>query len=256
VSARKDREARREERLSAEEDAQQGGRRRVLLQVASAAAFLTVAVVLVLIVASGGGSSGGDAGDVQQAGPVDRLLAGIPQHGLVLGGRQAKVALVEFGDLQCPVCKGFSEEFIPPVIEAKVRSGAATIEFRNFTIISEESIPAGAAAVAAGEQGRGWNYIELFYRNQGTEASGYVTDAFLTAVARKAGVPDIATWNKARRSKAVLAEVHRTTSEAESLGFGGTPSFAVEGPAADGLEPLGFPESSGEIEAAIDLAGG
>jgi protein-disulfide isomerase len=256
VSARKDREARREERLSAEEDAQQGGRRRVLLQVASAAAFLTVAVVLVLIVASGGGSSGGDAGDVQQAGPVDRLLAGIPQHGLVLGGRQAKVALVEFGDLQCPVCKGFSEEFIPPVIEAKVRSGAATIEFRNFTIISEESIPAGAAAVAAGEQGRGWNYIELFYRNQGSEASGYVTDEFMTAIAKKAGVPNLAEWNKARRSKAVLTEVHKTTAEAETLGFQGTPSFAVKGPATSGLDALDFLESSEEIEAAIDQAGG
>ena len=172
-----------------------------------------------LIVVSGSDNSGGDAENVQQAGTVDRLLDGIPQHGLVLGDPQAKVALVEFGDLQCPVCKGFSEEFIPPVIESKVRSGEATIEFRNYTIIGEESIPAGAAAIAAGEQGRGWNYIELFYRNQGEERSGYVTDEFMTAIAKKAGVKDLAKWNKARRSKAVLSEVHKTTAEAESLEF-------------------------------------
>ena len=57
------------------------------------------------------------------------------------------------------------------MIEAKVRSGEAKIEFRNFTIIDEQSGPAGAAAIAAGEQGRGWNFVELFYRNQGTEDS-------------------------------------------------------------------------------------
>jgi protein-disulfide isomerase len=254
MSAKKEREQRREERLAAETEAEQGRRRRVLLQVASGAVFLTVAVVLVLIVVSGSNSSGGDAKNVTQAGPVDKLLDGIPQHGLVLGDPSAKVALVEFGDLQCPVCKGFSEEFIPTVIESKVRSGEATIEFRNYTIISEESIPAGAAAIAAGEQGRGWNYIELFYRNQGEERSGYVTDEFMTAIAREAGVKDLAKWNQARHSKAVLEEVHKSTAEAEELEFGGTPSFAVEGPATNGLEGLEFLESSGEIEEAIDQA--
>jgi protein-disulfide isomerase len=256
MSGRKDREMRREERLRAEEEAAGGGRRRRLLQVASAAVFLTVAVVLVLIVVNGSESSGGNAKNVQHAGTVERLLGGIPQHGLVLGDPRAKVSLVEFGDLQCPVCKGFSEELIPPVIESKVRNGEATIEFRNFTIISEESIPAGAAAIAAGEQGRGWNYLELFYRNQGEERSGYVTSEFMTAIAKRAGVEDLARWNKARRSKAVLAEVHKTTSEAETLGFEGTPSFAVEGPATNGLEALEFLESTGEIEAAIDQARG
>ena len=86
---------------------------------------------------------------------------------MTLGEPQAKVTLLEFGDLQCPVCKGFAEEIIPDVIDSKVRSGEAKIEFHNFTIINEESVPAGAAAIAAGEQGRGWNFVELFYRNQG-----------------------------------------------------------------------------------------
>ena len=254
MSAKKDRERRREERLAAEADTQGQDRRRRLLQIASAAVFLTVAVVLVLIVVNGSESSGGDAGNVTQAGAVDRMLDAIPQHGLVLGDPKAKVTLVEFGDLQCPVCKAFSEEVVPPVIDSKVRGGEAKIEFRNFTIIGEESVPAGAAAIAAGAQGRGWNFIELFYRNQGAERSGYVSDEFLTAIAKRAGVGDIAKWDRERQSKAVLAEVGRTTSEAEGLGFSGTPSFAVEGPSTEGLEALEFLESSGEIEAAIEAA--
>ena len=60
--------------------------------------------------------------------------------------------------------------------------------------------PAGAAALAAGEQGAGWNYLELFYRNQGEENSGYATDEFLTAVAKAAGVKNIATWKRNARA--------------------------------------------------------
>lgn len=256
MSGKKDREGRREERLEAEAGAAGQERRRRLLQVASAAVFLTVAVVLVLIVVNSSKSSGGDAGDVKDVGPVESLLDGIPQHGMTLGEPGARATLVEFGDLKCPVCKAFSEEVIPEVIESKVRTGTARIEFRNYTIIDAESTPAGAAALAAGEQGRGWNFVELFYRNQGSEIAHYVTDEFLTAIARKAGVPDISRWNRERRSRRILAEVARTTEEAEGLGFDGTPSFAVEGPATEGLEGKGFLESAGEIEGAIDAAAG
>jgi protein-disulfide isomerase len=213
-----------------------------------------VAAVLVLIVVNQGDGDGGDASSVEGAAEVRQLLSGVPQEGLVLGEPSAKVAVFEFGDLQCPFCKAYSEEVIPAVIESSVRNGEATLEFRNFTIIGPESIPAGAAAIAAGRQGRGWDYVELFYRNQGAERSGYVTEEFLTAIAEGAGVPDIARWNEDRKSKAVIREVEATTAEAKRIGFSGTPSFAVEGPGTNGFEPIGTPESAAALEAAISDA--
>jgi protein-disulfide isomerase len=231
-------------------------RRQRMVKLASALAFLAIAVVAVLIVVSQGDSGGGDSGNIEGAAEIEAELAGIPQKGLVLGAADAKAKLIEFGDLQCPVCKGFAEEILPPVIEGQVRSGEARIEFRNFTIISQQSVPAGAAAIAAGEQGRGWNFVELFYRNQGIEASGYVTDEFLTAIAKAAGVPDIPRWNDARESGRVISRVEASTAEAERLGLSGTPSFAVEGPDASGLEVLGTPQSSGAIESALESAAG
>jgi protein-disulfide isomerase len=254
MSGKRDRERRREERIQAETEAEGRDRRRRLLQIASAAVFVTVAAVLVLIVVNSNSSSGGDASNVSEVGSVDALLKGIPQEGTTLGQPSSKVTLVEFGDLKCPICKEFSEHVIPGVIESQVRSGAARIEFRNYTIIDEQSIPAGAAALAAGEQGRGWNFIELFYRNQGDETQPYVTGEFLTAIAKGAGVPDIARWQRERRSKRLVTEVHKTTAEAERLGFSGTPSFAIEGPATAGLEALGTIEQ-GELEEAIEGAG-
>jgi protein-disulfide isomerase len=226
-------------------------RRQRLLQMAAGAAFLVIAVVLVLIVVSSSGGSGGDT-NIEDKAEVDRALSGIPQDGMVLGNPQAPVELVEFGDLQCPVCAGYAKEILPPIIENQVKKGEVKIDFRNLTIISEESIPAGAATLAAGEQGRGWNYLEIFYRNQGEERSGYVTDEFMEAVAKAAGVKDLARWNRERRQ--LSGEVEKTTAEAQDLGFDGTPSFAVEGPGTKGLEPLGSLESTGALEEALEDA--
>lgn len=254
MSGRRDREARRDERLREEEQAGTIERRQRLIKLGSAAAFLALVVVAVLIVVSQSQTSGGDASNIADVTAVEQQLNGIPQNGMVLGDPTAKVTLLEFGDLQCPVCKGYSEEVLPQVIESQVRGGEAKLEFNNYTIIGPESTPAGAAAIAAGEQGRGWSFVELFYRNQGHEDSGYVSDAFLTAIARAAGVPDIAKWNADRRSRRVLAEVAATTARAEQLGFTGTPSFAVKGPGTAGIETLGTPGSAGDLESALSSA--
>ena len=143
---------------------------------------------------------------------------------------------------------------LPELIASKVRTGEARIEYRNFPILGDESVTAGTAAVAAGEQDRGWELIELFYKNQGVERSGYVTEDFLKSIAKGAKVADIPRWDRDRESGRVGAVVQGTATEAERLGFGGTPSFAVEGPGTKGLEPLGTPGSLGEFEEAIEAA--
>lgn len=250
MSDKREREKRREERLRQEEGAAGRDRRRRLIQLGSAAAFLAIAAVAVAIVVSQSQSDGGDASSVEDTGLVNSQLRGIPQNGMVLGDPGAKATLVEFGDLQCPACKQYAEEVLPEVIAGPVRRGEAKLDFRNYVIIGAQSTTAGAAAIAAGKQGRGWSFVELFYRNQGFENSGYVTDDFLTAIARGAGVPDIAQWNADRKSKAVLREVNRTTNQASSLGFSGTPSFAVQG-RSGGLNPIGTPSSAGEVESAL-----
>lgn len=255
MSNKKEREKRREERLAQENAVQSKDQRQRILQIGAAAVALVVVAVIVLIVLNSGGSDGGDT-KLEGVKDVDSLVEGIPQEGLVLGDPKAKVTLVEFGDLQCPVCKAYSEEILPQVIENKVDNGEAKIEFRNFIIIGPQSAPAGAAAIAAGKQGRGWEFLELFYRNQGEENGGYVTDEFLEAVAKGAGVPDLAKWQKDRKSKQVQKEITKTTAQAQKFGFEGTPSFAVEGPAADGgIELLGTVEADG-LEEGIEKAAG
>jgi protein-disulfide isomerase len=253
MSNKKERDKRREERLAQEAQASTGDRRTRLLQIGAGAVFLVIiAVVVVIVVAGSSSSSGGDSTNIKEVSQVDSLVNGLPQQKLVLGESKAPVELIEYGDLQCPICKEYSEEILPDVVEKQVKEGTAKIIFRNFLIIGPESLPAGAAAIAAGNQGRGWTFLELVYRNQGTENGGYVTDDFLEAVARGAGVKDMAKFNKERKSKPIEEEATRTSEQAETLGFEGTPSFAIKGPKSNGLELLGTPESTGKIEEEIE----
>jgi protein-disulfide isomerase len=231
----------------------EAGRRTKLMQLASGAVFLAIVVVVALIVVNSSSSdSGGDAESIEGAAEVASSLQGIPQNEMVLGDPKAPVELVEFGDLQCPVCKGFAEEILPPIIENQVKNGEVKIDFRNFTIIGPQSVDAGAAALAAGAQGRGWNFVELFYKNQGAENSGYADDAFLEAIAEGAAVEDLGKWNEDR--KLLRAQVEETSQEAQQLDFSGTPSFALEGPSTKGLEAIGTPSSTGAFEEAIEEA--
>jgi protein-disulfide isomerase len=234
-----------------EEDA----RRQRLLQLSAGGVFLAIiaVVVVVVVVSSGSNDKGGEPTKSEQ-GEVGKLLSGIPQSGMTLGEPDAPVKIFEYGDLQCPFCKADAEEVTPGIIENEIRDGEANITFRNFIIIGPQSIPAGEAALAAGAQGKAWNFIELFYRNQAEENSGYVTEQFIESIGKSAGIPDLAKWNKERKSHKYKKQVEATSKQAAKLGFEGTPSFAVEGPGSKGLETIGTPETTGQIEEAIEKA--
>ena len=201
-----------------------------------------------------GGDSGGEASNIEETAQVQKLLTGIPQKATTLGDPNAPVKVYEYGDLQCPFCKENAETVTPPIIENAVRKGEASLTFRNFIIIGPDSVPAGEAALAAGAQGKAWNFIELWYRNQGEENSGYVTEEFIESIGKGAGIPNLAQWNKERKSKKYKRQLEETTKQAEKIGFEGTPSFAVEGPGSKGLELIGTPETTGQLEEAIEKA--
>jgi protein-disulfide isomerase len=220
------------------------------VQYLSLAAFAAVAVIVALIVISqsGGEEEGGSPSSIEGASEVSTELSGLSQQGNVLGDASAPVSVVEFGDPQCPVCASFSTQILPQLLQDEVRPGNATYEYRPWVIIGPDSKPASRAALAAGEQNRLFQFIQLFYANQGGENSGYVTDAFLESIAKAAGVPDIDRWNQDRDDPKWDVVLAKNNTDAGALGFTGTPSILVTGP--NGQQPLaGFGLS--EIESAI-----
>ena len=229
ASRKEQKEQLRAERLARESEEQTKERRKRLVQYGSAAAFLAICAVAVLIIISQSGGDSAGSGTKDSA-LIDKQLQGIPQSGTVLGDPKAKVSVIEFGDLQCPACQQFSTDTAPDLISGPVSDGDVKYEFRQYVIIGPESKTAAEAALAAGEQNRYWNFIELFYRNQGLENSGYVTDDFLESVAKGAGVPDIPKWNQDREDPKWDKVLSKVQSDAQTLGFSSTPSFLLEGP--------------------------
>jgi protein-disulfide isomerase len=228
------------ERLRAERQAQESQQagtqaRKRRLQYLIIAGFAAVAVIVALIVISqsGGDDDGGGGGtpsNIQGAQQVSAELSGIQQSGSVLGDASAPVTVTEYGDPQCSSCKFFSERVAPDLISSEVKTGNVKYDFLPFLIIGPDSQPAMRAVLAAGDQGRFWNYLQLFYLNQGGENSGYVTDDFLTSLARGAGVPDVDKWNTDRNASKWDATIQQGSTQAESFGFNGTPSIVVQGP--------------------------
>jgi protein-disulfide isomerase len=237
------------ERLRRHREAAQArdlARQRRLQRLAGAAVLSVLVAVAVAILAS---SSRRDGGPVQGRSEIAERLAGLHQHGALLGSPSAPATVIEYGDLQCPICREYADSVVAELIDGPVRAGRARLEFRNWPILGPESRLAGAAAYAAAEQNRYWDFVELFYLNQRTENTGYVTPEFLRAVAREAGVADLSRWERDRRVGRWSARMNRTGAEARAHHFSGTPSFAVIGP--HGTVALGTPHSTAELEAVL-----
>lgn len=250
TGAQKKRQELKEKRLKAEAAAKGADRRKNLGKIIGISAFLGVIAVIIVVVALSGGDDGGNTDKGKDG---QEVLVGLDQNGNTLGDPNAPVTLVEFGDLQCPVCKQYADEVLPDVITGPVKDGTANFEFENWAILGPDSSLAARAALAAGNQDKMWSFLEAFYANQGIENQGYIDDNFLTEIAEKAGVPDIDAWNEDREDPALDDELARIDDEAVDAGFSGTPSFALR--EADGsLTPLTDSQTPEAIIKAINDA--
>ena len=187
---------------------------------------------------------------------VTSLVGGIPQSGNVLGSPSAPLTLKYYGDLECPICKEFTLGVLPALIPKYVRTGKLRIEYLSLeTATREPEIfkTQQVAALAAGKQNRAWDFIELFYHEQGEEDSGYVNEKYLQGLASQVPGLNLAGWTTARSDPALSNEVTADAAAANSAGFTGTPSFQLgkTGGALEKFEPGSFTEPS-PYEAAIE----
>jgi protein-disulfide isomerase len=217
--------AARAERIAYDEAREQAERRRRRLGWAVAAFLVVLAVSVVAGVALGG--KNGDGGKPADAREVSALFAGIPQHGTTLGSPRAPVTLTEFADLQCPFCAQYARDALPTIVRRYVRTGKVRLDFRILSFIGPDSVKAGRMTAAAGRQNRLWNFIELFYRNQGEENTGYVTDSFFRRLAGSIPGFEVGRALSERTSPSVATQLASDRDRATGLGIQSTPSFLV-----------------------------
>lgn len=219
----------RAKRHARERAAEATARRRRRLWQLGAAAFLALAVVVVAIAISQSGAGGGGSTEelADESSAVEELFRGVPQDGVALGDPDAPATLIEFVDLQCPFCAEYAREVLPAVVERYVRPGRVRLELRTLTFIGPDSERAAGVAAAAAQQDAMWPLVELFFRNQGPENSGYATDAFLRGVADETPGLDAGRALAARDGAAAQRLLAEARQAAARLRVTSTPSFLI-----------------------------
>lgn len=145
-----------------------------------------------------------------------------------LGAKNAKLALVEFSDYQCPFCARHVQQTKPQIVKEYVDTGKLKYVLRDLPIAS---LHPGApksheAAHCAGEQGKYWPMHDLLFGNiraQGTPE--------LAAHARSLGL-NVKGFEQCLGSDKYAARVREGVVAGESAGVRGTPTFflgVVEG---------------------------
>ncbi len=193
---------------------------------------LVVVGLLVLVLSSYDSSVGKATASPAESKAIKRteaLLAGIPQHGPLLGRSEAPVTLQFFGDLQCKESRQVMLGALPFLIRHWVRGGKLRILFRSLkadTPDDSEFLGQQIAALAAGRQDRMWNFIDLFYREQRPEFTRYADDSFLEGIAEQADVR-LLLWAEDRASDGMAGEIESDEVMAGAKELDSTPSFLI-----------------------------
>jgi protein-disulfide isomerase len=214
-------------RTDGQPDDQTTRRTRLYQLAALTVSVLAIGAVLIAVLTSGSTSQLVPGKPVPGASRTLALFAGIPQHGISLGDPGAPVTLVEFGDLQCPVCAAYAEDTLPSIVNRYVREGRLRLVFRNLDSIGSDSARAARMAGAVGEQNHLWEFIDLMYKNQGAENTSYVTDRYLQALAGAIPGVDVSRALRERSSSAVEAQIDEARTLARQLHLQSTPSFLL-----------------------------
>ena len=171
---------------------------------------------------------------------VKALYAGIPQNGAVLGDPSAPVTLQLFGDLECKEARQIVLRVLPVLIRKWVRKGVLRIRYRanpEETVWPDIYSHQQVAALAAGQQGEMWQYLDVFYRRQGPEFTRYAIDHFLRAIARQVPGLDLGEWAADRHERGLIRQLRSDRRVARERHIYLTPAFLV-GPTGGPAKPL------------------
>lgn len=101
--------------------------------------------------------------DATKIQPASEASGNIADH--TFGNANSKVVLFEYGDFQCPGCKGAVEP-IKTITEKYKDQMAFTFRAFPLTSIHANAIAAAATAEVAGFEGKYWEMHDLLYQNQ------------------------------------------------------------------------------------------
>jgi len=146
------------------------------------------------------------------------------------GNPDAKLAIVEFSDFQCPFCSR-----VTPTLEQIEREYGddVRIVFKHLPLSMHPQAPAAhAAAEAAHRQGKFWEMHDLIFADQKNMSPERYVE-----YAKRIGL-DVERFEKDVASQEVKRKVESDVAEAARLGVMSTPGFFVNGRYLRGAQPF------------------
>jgi len=136
-----------------------------------------------------------------------------------------QVTLLEYADYECPYCQ--QAEPVLAKIEAEFK-GKVAFAFKDFPLpMHPHAEKAAEASLCAAAQGKYWDYHDLLFASKKLDVDSLKMDASDLKL-------DTAAFNSCLDSGKMTGEVKAESSEAQSLGISGTPTFFVNGRAVSG----------------------
>jgi protein-disulfide isomerase len=186
---------------------------------------------------------------------AQRIFAGMPQEGDRLGSDNAPVTIQIFNDLQCSDCREDFLRTIPILAEDYARPGDAKLLYRHYSNSINTEQLGFYGAEAAADQGYGWQYTYLFFRNQDEAERFGIDQDFLVSVAGGVEELNIPEWEEDLEDNAGPdGAISKRLADYEELGRGlgirVRQAAIVTGPS--GTETLQDGPSLGQLERAIE----
>ncbi|MBV9450634.1 MAG: thioredoxin domain-containing protein [Streptosporangiaceae bacterium] len=149
----------------------------------------------------------------------------------VVGRADAPVTVLEYGDYECPYCRGAARD-VHRLLD--LYPDTIRFVFRNFPIpqLHPHAEQAAEAAEAAGAQRKFWEMYDLLLR----QASPLDLDSLLS-YAERLGL-DIGRFRNEVIGNVYKATIERDVQEGIRNGVNATPKFYVNGMRIDGKLPL------------------
>jgi protein-disulfide isomerase len=169
--------------------------------------------------------------DAKEAGVENFTVPEITAADHVLGPGDAPVTVLEYGDYECPFCRGAARDLHRML---DLYPGSIRFVFRNFPIpqLHPHAEQAAEAAEAAAAQGRFWEMYELLLR-----PSSSLDQDSLLGYARDLGL-DLDRFGQEVTGAAHAAKIEQDVREGVRNGVNATPKFYVDGRRIDGKFPL------------------
>lgn len=186
---------------------------------------------------------------------AQEIFGGVPQEGDRLGSSDAPVSIQIFNDLQCSSCRDDFLSTIPGLVDGYARPGDVKLLYRHYSNSESPEELGFYGAEAAAEQGYGWQYIFLFFRNQDEAERFGVDQDYLDSVA--GGIEELnePEWleyleENGGPNGAISERLEGQEELGRGLGIRTGQAAIVSGP--NGTETLQDGPSLAQIEAAIE----